>query len=110
LEVFDIFKLLVFGLILFNTSSILSNFFIVIGEVKRNVNNNIIACILITILSYILIPKFNLNGLVLTLLFSSAFIFLLRLFSFYLISKIKMSDLLISINDIINLKQLIFKK
>ena len=110
LEVFDIFKLLVFGLILFNTSSILSNFFIVIGEVKRNVNNNIIACILITILSYILIPKFNLNGLVLTLLFSSAFIFLLRLFSFYSISKIKMSDLLISINDIINLKQLIFKK
>ena len=105
-NVFLIYIKVVIAYALINTSSIIATYFITLGKVKINIIINIIVCISITSLSFILIPTYGLNGIILTLMLSSIILFSLRTVIFFKINKIKIQMLFFNKDDLIKIKEI----
>ena len=99
-RVFLIYLQVVFGITLLNTSTILATFFITSGDIKINIKINIYTCIFVTILSFILIPEYKINGLIMTLVLTSVFIFLLRSIFFLKKSKLNIKSFFFNKKDL----------
>lgn len=100
-DVFFIYLQIVFGIALLNTSTILATFFITSGDIKTNIKINTYSCIFVTILSLILIPKYEFDGLIMTLILTTIFIFLFRLIVFFKKSKLDIEFLFLNKKDLI---------